>query len=178
MYRYLPAARAFRAPMLSLCFVVLITPAGAENGPAGPKGSGSMLSLVDVTGSLTAPLGLEDWTTAPEAAHASQLLPGASVGRTWRLRMIQEGRFAVYATAVSGTSGAVTNSPPILLDVTARVGACRRRRPRHRVQSHLSERALVQRRPGRALRWGRLPDIGHLLARAPPRRSAEGDDDE
>jgi hypothetical protein len=33
MYRYLPAARAFRAPMLSLCFVVLITPAGAEIGP-------------------------------------------------------------------------------------------------------------------------------------------------
>ena len=157
MYRYLPAARALRAPMLSLCFVVLITPAGAEIGPAGPKGSGSlrveisasdkarvvgdhetvtitvtntgpalqrdvlaMLSLVDVTGSLAAPLGLEDWTPAPEAAHASQLLPGASVGRTWRLRMIQEGRFAVYATAVSGTSGAVTNSPPILLDVTAR----------------------------------------------------------
>jgi hypothetical protein len=79
-----------------------------------------MLSLVDVTGSLAAPLGLEDWTPAPEAAHASQLLPGTSVGRTWRLRMIQEGRFAVYATAVSGTSGAVTNSPPILLDVTAR----------------------------------------------------------
>ena len=33
--------------------------------------------------------------------------------------MIQAGRFVVYATAVAGTDGSVTNSPPILLDVTA-----------------------------------------------------------
>src|SRR6266851_6498013 len=45
-----------------------------------------LLSLVDVTGSLATPLGLEDWTPAPEAAYAAQLLPGASVSRTWRDR--------------------------------------------------------------------------------------------
>ena len=61
-----------------------------------------LLSLVDVTGSLATPLGLEDWTPAPEAAYAAQLLPGASVSRTWRLRMIQAGRLVVSATAVAG----------------------------------------------------------------------------
>ena len=54
----------------------------ANTGPAPQRDVLAMLSLVDVTGSLAAPLGLEDWTAAPEAAHASQLLPGASVGRT------------------------------------------------------------------------------------------------
>lgn len=90
-----------------------------NTGPTPQQDVLAMLSLVDVTGALATPLGLEDWTPAPEAAHAAQLLPGASVSRTWRLRMIQAGRLVVYATAVAGTSGSVTNSPPILLDISA-----------------------------------------------------------
>jgi hypothetical protein len=97
-----------------------VTVTVTNTGPTPQQDVLAMLSLVDVTGPLATPLGLEDWTPAPEAAYAAQLLPEASVSRTWRLRMIQAGRVVVYATAVAGTDGSVTNSPPILLNVTAR----------------------------------------------------------
>jgi hypothetical protein len=96
-----------------------VTVTVTNTGPTPQQDVLAMLSLVDVAGSLATPLGLEDWTPAPEAAHAARLLPGASVSRAWRLRMIQAGRLLVYATAVAETDGSVTNSPPILLDVTA-----------------------------------------------------------
>jgi hypothetical protein len=76
-----------------------------------------MLSLVDVTASPAVPLGLEDWTPDPTAAHATTLAPGAIVGRTWRLRMIQGGTVAAYATVVAGDGGAVRHSRPIVLTV-------------------------------------------------------------
>jgi hypothetical protein len=76
-----------------------------------------MLSLVDVTASPAVPLGLEDWTPDPTAAHAATLAPGAMVGRTWRLRMIQGGTVAAYATVVAGDGGAVRHSRPLVLTV-------------------------------------------------------------
>lgn len=76
-----------------------------------------MLSLLDVTGSPAVPLGLEDWTPAPEAAHAASLAPGERFTGSWRLRMIQAGRLAAYATVVTGDDRSVTNSAPIVLHV-------------------------------------------------------------
>jgi hypothetical protein len=76
-----------------------------------------MLSLVDVGGSPAVPLGVEDWTPEPEAARAPTLQPGQQLTGTWRLRMIQAGRLAVFATAVAGESRAVINSEPLRLAI-------------------------------------------------------------
>ncbi|HYM67352.1 MAG TPA: hypothetical protein VEW68_08685, partial [Patescibacteria group bacterium] len=76
-----------------------------------------MLSLADVTRTLAVPLGLEDWTPDPGAARATTLEPGQRLSRTWRLRMIQAGRIAVYATAVAPGVSGVTNSRPLLLTI-------------------------------------------------------------
>lgn len=78
-----------------------------------------MLSLADVTGSPAVPLGLEDSTPAPEAAFAATLAPGQQLTGTWRLRMIQAARLAVFATAVTGSERSVTNSQPLVLSVGA-----------------------------------------------------------
>lgn len=78
-----------------------------------------MLSLADVTGSRAVPLGLEDWTPAPEAARAATLAPGEQLTGTWRLRMIQAARPAVFATAVTGSDRSVTNSRPLVLSIGA-----------------------------------------------------------
>jgi len=76
------------------------------------------LSLLDMTGSPAVPLRLEDWTPAPEAAHAASLAPAEKFTWTWRLRMIQSGRLAMYATVVTGDDPSVANSTPIVLDVS------------------------------------------------------------
>jgi hypothetical protein len=76
-----------------------------------------MLSLADVTRTPAVPLGLEDWTPDPAAARATTLAPGQRLSRTWRLRMIQAGRIAVYATAVAPGVSRVTNSRPVLLTI-------------------------------------------------------------
>ena len=76
-----------------------------------------MLSLLDVSGSPAVPQGVEDWTPTPEAAHAARLAPGAQMTGTWRLRMIQAGQLAVFATAVAGNTRSVTNSRPVVLSV-------------------------------------------------------------
>jgi len=94
-----------------------VTAMVTNTGPAPLHDVLLMLSLADVTGSLAVPLGLEDWTPAPEAAHAATLLPGRQLTGTWRLRMIQAGRLAVFATAVAGGSRAVANSQPLLLTI-------------------------------------------------------------
>ena len=78
-----------------------------------------MLSLADVTGSPAVPLGLEDWTPAPEAAFAATLAPGEQLTGTWRLRMIQAARLVVFATAVTGSERSVTNSRPLVLSIGA-----------------------------------------------------------
>ena len=76
-----------------------------------------MLSLADVGGSPAVPLGLEDWTPEPEAARALTLQPGHQLTGMWRLRMIQAGRLAVFATAVASKSRAVVNSEPLRLAI-------------------------------------------------------------
>ncbi len=76
-----------------------------------------MLSLADVTRAPAVPLGLEDWTPDPAAARAMTLEPGQGLSRTWRLRMIQAGRVAAYATVVAPAVSAVTNSGPVLLTI-------------------------------------------------------------
>ena len=78
-----------------------------------------MLSLADVAGSPAVPLGLEDWTPAPEAAFAATLAPGQQLTGTWRLRMIQAAQLAVFATAVTGSERSVTNSQPLVLSIGA-----------------------------------------------------------
>jgi hypothetical protein len=78
-----------------------------------------MLSLADVSGSPAVPLGLEDWTPAPEAAHAATLAQGEQLTGTWRLRMIQAAQLAVFATAVTGSDRSVTNSRPLILSIGA-----------------------------------------------------------
>ena len=75
-----------------------------------------MLSLTDVTHVPAVPLSLEDWTPDPAAAHAARLGAGQRLSHTWRLRMIEAGRIAVYATAVADT-GTVANSRPTLLTI-------------------------------------------------------------
>lgn len=76
-----------------------------------------MLSLAEVTRTPAVPLGLEDWTPDPGAARATTLAPGQRLSRTWRLRMIEAGRIAVYATAVEPGVSGVTNSRPVLLTI-------------------------------------------------------------
>lgn len=76
-----------------------------------------MLSLADVTRTPAVPLGLEDWTPDPGAARVTTLEPGQRLSRTWRLRMIQAGRIAVYATAVAPGVSGVTNSRPLLFTI-------------------------------------------------------------
>ncbi len=76
-----------------------------------------MLSLLDVSGSPAVPLGVEDWTPTPEAVHAASLAPGAHLTGTWRLRMIQAGRLAIFTTAVAGSSHSVANSRPVILEI-------------------------------------------------------------
>lgn len=78
-----------------------------------------MLSLADVTRSPAVPVGLEDWTPAPEAAPAATLAPGQQLTGTWRLRMIQAARLAIFATAVTGSERSVTNSQPLVLSIGA-----------------------------------------------------------
>jgi hypothetical protein len=76
-----------------------------------------MLSLADVTRTPAVPLGLEDWTPDPAAARGTALEPGQRLSRTWRLRMIQAGRIAAYATAVAPGVSRVTNSRPVLFTI-------------------------------------------------------------
>jgi hypothetical protein len=76
-----------------------------------------LLSLLDVSKSPAVPQGLEDWTPHPDAVHAVTLAPGAELTTTWKLRMIQAGRLVIVATALCGSSRAVTNSEPLVLSI-------------------------------------------------------------
>ena len=42
---------------------------------------------------------------------------GGHLTGTWRLRMIQAGRLAVFATAVAGSTQSVTNNQPAVLSI-------------------------------------------------------------
>jgi hypothetical protein len=76
-----------------------------------------LLSLLDVSNFPAVPQGLEDWTPHPDAVHAVTLAPGAELTTTWKLRIIQAGRLAIVATALCGSSRAVTNSEPLVLSI-------------------------------------------------------------
>lgn len=94
-----------------------VTATATNTGPAPVHDVVVMLSLLDTSVWPAIPLGLEDWTPAPEAVQAPMLAPGGSVTATWRLRLIQGGRLAIYASAIANEDPAVVHSRPFVVAI-------------------------------------------------------------